>query len=232
LGRTRYDANWDDSGLTDLIDPTGRAMTVLLKLAALGGLLLALVSVYPGVLVDLIVIGIFLSPLLLLAMGIGGVAVLLWRARLAWKPAEPELLADDVVGGGKESVFRWYWSNLPPAIVILSLFLMVSGAPRRAAFFLSRPAFQRHVAMAPASESEHAALGRFLGIYYVDRYGADPRGGVYFRTHAGADGIGPDTMSYGFAYKPNAKGTPFGNSHYRVSHIVGDWYVFSASNDW
>jgi hypothetical protein len=46
------------------------------------------------------------------------------------------------------------------------------------------------------------------------------------------DGIGPDTMSYGFAFKPNPEGTPFGRSGYSYSHVVGDWYVFSASNDY
>ncbi len=75
-------------------------------------------------------------------------------------------------------------------------------------------------------------MGRWLGVYYVDRYAADPRGGVYFRTHAGPDGIGPDTMSYGFAYKPNPKGTPFGRAGYHLSHVTGNWYVFSASNDY
>jgi hypothetical protein len=74
-------------------------------------------------------------------------------------------------------------------------------------------------------------LGQRLGVYSVDRYAADPRGGIYFRTHAGPDGIGPDTMSYGFAFWPNREGTPFGKAGYGLSHMVGDWYCFSASND-
>jgi hypothetical protein len=91
--------------------------------------------------------------------------------------------------------------------------------------------FQRYAAAAPPSGSEDEALGRWLGAYFVDRYAADPRGGIYFRTHSGPDGIGPDTMSYGFAYQPNSEGTPFGEAGYRYSRMAGDWYCFSASND-
>jgi hypothetical protein len=39
-------------------------------------------------------------------------------------------------------------------------------------------------------------------------------------------------MSYGFAYKPNQKGTPFGAAHYCWSQLVDEWYCFSTSDDW
>ena len=48
-------------------------MTFLLKLAALGGILLASLSVYPGVLVDDFFLGILLSPVCLPALVIGDV---------------------------------------------------------------------------------------------------------------------------------------------------------------
>ncbi len=51
------------------------------------------------------------------------------------------------------------------------------------------------------------------------------------RTYAGPDGIGPDTMSYGFAFRPNREGTPFGKAGYHLSPMIGDWYCFSASNN-
>jgi hypothetical protein len=38
-------------------------------------------------------------------------------------------------------------------------------------------------------------------------------------------------MSYGFAFRPNPKWTPFGSAGYRYTKVAGDWYVFSASND-
>jgi hypothetical protein len=201
-------------------------MTLLLKLAALGSILLMLMSAYPSVLNDFAFIAIFLY-----LMAIGGWIVLLMNARAAEKAVEPGLLADDEIGGGKSPISHWRWIIVSIAILILNFVLILNGIPRRVAFVLSWSTFQRQAATAPASEYKGEVPGRLLGVYYVDRYTADPRGGVYFRTHAGADGIGPDTMSYGFAYHPNSKGTPFGNAWYRDSHVVGDWYVLSASND-
>ena len=144
---------------------------------------------------------------------------------------KPALLGHDEVSSGKSRVPRRRWFIVSIAILTLNSILILNGMPRRVAFVVSQPAFQRHVAKAPVSEHGGVALGRMLGVYYVDRYATDPRGGVYFRTHAGADGIGPDTMTYGFAFRPNSEGTPYGRAGYHYSHIIGDWYVFSASND-
>lgn len=203
-----------------------------LKLAALGSVILLGLSVYPGVWVDLLLISILLFPQWLPALCIGGLVVLFLRTRSARKkPLELDLdLGGEEIGSGKLPTPRRRPLLISSSVTILSLILIVFGIPRRAAFLISRPAFETYVTTAPASDAK--PLGRWLGLYYVDRYGADARGGVYFRTHAGPDGIGPDTMCYGFAYQPNPKGTPFGNSHYGLFHMVGEWYVFSASNDW
>lgn len=40
-----------------------------------------------------------------------------------------------------------------------------------------------------------------------------------------------DTLSFGFAYRPNLDGTPFGNAYYHTSHLFGEWYVFRVSDD-
>ena len=71
-------------------------------------------------------------------------------------------------------------------------------------------------------------MNRRLGIYEVGEYAADPRGGVYFRVYDGRYNFGPDRMSYGFAYKPNDKGSPFGEARYRVFPLGHDWYWFQA----
>ena len=40
-------------------------------------------------------------------------------------------------------------------------------------------------------------------------------------------------MSYGFAYRPNRQGSPFGAARYGVWRLSGsDWYWFRASDDW
>jgi hypothetical protein len=206
-------------------------MILLMKLAAFGSILLALMSAYPGVLNDVASVAILFCPIWIPAVSFVGWMVLLKNARAAQKPVKPELLADGEIGGGKSSVSHRRWFVVSIAILIVNFVLILSGIPTKVAFVLSRPAFQRHTATAPVAEYDGEAVGRLFGVYYVDLYAADPRGGVYFRTHAGADGIGPDTMSYGFVYRPNPKGTPFGNSGCRYSHVVGDWYCFSASND-
>ncbi len=82
-------------------------------------------------------------------------------------------------------------------------------------------------------ESDHGVVANLqLGIYQVDEWAVDPRGGVFFRVNTGGDGLGPDTMSYGFAKHPNSTGTPFGMAKYRTFPLVGDWYWFRASNDY
>lgn len=65
----------------------------------------------------------------------------------------------------------------------------------------------------------------------MDRYGTDGRGGVYFRTATGPDGIGPDRLSFGFAFRPNAEGSLFGDARYELGHLFGEWYWFAVSDD-
>ena len=84
----------------------------------------------------------------------------------------------------------------------------------------------------PVSDFDGARLDRRLGLYQVERYAADPRGGVYFHVHSGADGIGPDRMNYGFVYQPNSRGTPFGAADYRTYKLGDNWFWFRASDDW
>ena len=63
----------------------------------------------------------------------------------------------------------------------------------------------------------------------MDRFVADPRGGLYFRTRSGPDGFYTYRMAYGFCYRPNREGSPFGDGKYAFAHVVGDWYAFQAS---
>jgi len=180
------------------------------------------------VIFDLVVIGIFLAIPVAAAVAVGGTIALVFWSRLARIPVVRSVLdrfAQDRTSG------RWRRA-LPACIAVLSVLLVLGAVPRRAAFLLSRPAFQRRVATAQVSDYEGERLKAMLGVYYVDEYAADRRGGVYFRTHAGLAGFGSDTLSYGFAFRPNAEGSPFGNSHYRISPLVGDWYAFSASDHW
>ncbi len=105
-------------------------------------------------------------------------------------------------------------------------------ASRRVVFGIYHAEFTRLADGALGEDVGGVELGRYVGPYWVDRYGADARGGVFFRTHTGPDGIGPDQMSNGFALRPNSEGTPFGNARYCRCHLFGEWYSFEASDDW
>lgn len=114
--------------------------------------------------------------------------------------------------------------------VVFSCFLWVP-AGALAAFFVSRPAFERRLADAPESDFGEP-LDEWLGLHRVNEWARDPRGGVYFQTLWHLEGIGPDAMSYGFAWRPNPEGSPFGAARYRRLQVLGNWYLFAASDDW
>jgi hypothetical protein len=206
-------------------------MPPLVKLAALGSIVLIGLSAIPGKLDDIFFIGIVLCPLSFIGLCSVLLLMIVRHGRSAKHEAEVGPMAGEDIGLKKRTP-RLRGIVISSALSILCFVLIRTGIPRRAAFQISRPMFERHLATAPASEYDGKPLGRFVGVYYVDRYAADPRGGVYFRTHEGADGIGPDTTSYGFAFRPNRQGTPFGRARYTWSRIADDWYVFSASNDY
>jgi hypothetical protein len=106
--------------------------------------------------------------------------------------------------------------------------LLTAHAPRRVVFGNYRPQFEALLANAPPpGDRATVNLNAELTIYWVDQWGTDTRGGTYFRTLTAA---GPDQRSFGFAYRPNAEGSPFGDAGYELQHLTGDWYSFAASD--
>jgi hypothetical protein len=111
---------------------------------------------------------------------------------------------------------------------IVTPILLSTQTPRRVVFRNYRPQFEALLANAPpAGNRATVNLNANLNIYWVDQWGTDARGGTYFRTLTAA---GPDSRSFGFAYRPNAEGSPFGDSGYELQHLTGDWYSFAASD--
>jgi hypothetical protein len=131
----------------------------------------------------------------------------------------------------KISFFRFI---LGTAILVLTAAIAWLQIPLRIPFYFCKTSFEPFVKLAPASEyaGEIHTLNKRLGIWYVNQYATDPRGGTYFRIASGMDGFGPDVTSYGFAFQPNSQGSPFGNAHYAPSHLIGDWFYFKVSDDW
>ena len=193
-------------------------MAILFVLTMFGAVGLLSLAVWPGALEDAL-LG---FPFFCVSVPMLGL----------WFVLVVALAAGDLVRErGIRAERRWgLWSS---AVMFATLALLWWNVPQRIAFACCAAGFREWTDDAPLAEFRGGEeLGRWLGPYLVARYAADARGGVYFRTHEGPDGIGPDTMSYGFAYRPNDEGTPFGNAHLRLRHLFGDWYEFAASNDW
>jgi hypothetical protein len=198
-----------------------------------GGLIITLVtacivlgvSIWPGLLEDILLAAALLAivwvPLVLL--GVAATAAFFYRRRRSGHlDAVPRREAFAIL-----------------LIAIVALLLLIFHIPRQVAFVLARASFEQIVQSAPLYGDtrtpvnyEGRALNMRLGLYEVDEHARHPLGGVFFRTHVGADGIGPDQMSYGFVYRPNPKATPFGSAQYSVFHIRGDWYWFRVSDDY
>lgn len=123
---------------------------------------------------------------------------------------------------------RRRWLYVAGALAVVTVLLWLADIPRRIALWAVRREFEALLAGAPQGKGP---LGRRVGCFYVDEYGTDDEGGVYFRTASHPDGIGPDTMSYGFAYRPHPKLTPFGGAGYKTVWLFGDWYWFMVSDD-
>ena len=193
------------------------ASNAIITLTTLACVVALAISIYPGVLNDLLFIGILLSLLIVPVVGIfGGIVLVVVACKGKFRGLQ----------------IPWMQVAVVCAILFGTYVLLKFYIPRRIAFAASRAAFEQMVSQATPSERQGTPLNRRLGVYKVDEYAADPRGGVYFRVYSGGDGIGPDQMSYGFAYRPNQKGTPFGAARYRLFRLGNDWYWFRASDDW
>lgn len=182
---------------------------------AVGAAVLFVMSIWPGYAGGCV----FLIVLPLIASL--GLAWLIVVAKSWPRPGEPSKLP----------ALRWV--ILTPLLVCFTYGSLRLYVPRRIVFRTVQSQFVRHITGAPTSASGGVKFDRWLGPYRVDEYAADPRGGVYFRTGTGRDGIGPDRMSYGFVYQPNRKGSPFGAARYMLRPTGGDgWHWFQASDDW
>ncbi len=125
----------------------------------------------------------------------------------------------------------WREVAIIAGIVLVCYVLLKFYIPRRLAFMTSRSAFEQVRVQLPVSAKGKITLNRKLGLYEVDEYAIDSRGGVYFRVFWGGDGLSPDIISYGFAHQPNREGSPFGAAKYQVFYLYGDWYWFRVSDD-
>ena len=187
-------------------------MAVVLGVAiAITSLLLPL-SVYPGLPSELTFLGLIFSPFWMPAAFIS-----------IWVFVDMAQQFPDLLG---PPTGRRRWRSIAALVLVLNCCLLWFGAPRQLAFLHARSAFEGSMAAAPSGCER---FDRCLGVYHVDRFAADPRGGIYFRTRSGPDGFYAGMMSYGFSHMPNHVGSPFGDEKYTLSHVGGDWYAFQAA---
>lgn len=192
-----------------------RAIVGILLLAIFTCSLSLYLSLYPGVLQSLCV---FIGILFLWILTIGTIAIFgfrLWhqRSEPATKLVFQRLISIGLLTIGCAGLIKFY-------------------IPRRITFFLSRPAFESWLTEHRIKTYKSQSIDSKLGFYHVEEYALDRRGGDYFQVHSHVDGLSPDLISYGFVYRPNLEGSPFGTAHYRIYKLGEGWYWFQASSDW
>ena len=196
---------------------TASILVLVISIACSAGLLV--LSLWPGSFDTLYFIALLTAVFWVPLASIGALVLLILAIRMVIKGAK----------GSRASLVRLVVAG---AVPFLNLAIVLTNTPLRLAFIFCRPSFEQWVESAPASQDGGEALNRRIGMWCVDEYAADPRGGVYFRVGKGPDGLGPDTMSHGFALKPNFEGSPFGNARYQRLRLTGEWFYFRASDDY
>lgn len=116
--------------------------------------------------------------------------------------------------------------------LILTPVLLGTYLPRRLMFEAYRSDFEALLADAPDGGNHVTVpLNADLDVMWIDHWGTDNRGGVYFRTLGTGQKGGFTPQSFGFVHQPNYEGSPFGDREYRLHHLTGDWYTFSAVDE-
>lgn len=190
------------------------------------------------------------GAMILLMKGVAAIGVFLGLPlAILWYLTNRHDLKDfarDVRRDGIRSKFRRTTVLEVMAIVfVLTVYFTLYEAkiPAGLMFRLHRQPFEtaakEYLALVNPEDPESAyseMVEKRIGIYTVDAYGIDERGGTYLRVKSFEIGKGTDEISdifsFGFVKNPNPEGSPFGAAHYKLRHIVDDWYVFQVSDDY
>jgi hypothetical protein len=192
-------------------------VAVIFVMTVFGGIGLLVLAVWPG----LLEAAVFDIPLVFVSVPLLGCWFILLVASALRDLAR-------MPGSARR---RRKWGLASATVMFAMMGLLWFQVPQRVGLSFCTPRLQELVDAAPRGGGVQE-LGERVGPYRVDVYGGDPRGGVYFRTRTEQAGLSPDQMSYGFAFRPNGRGTPFGNAYYQLRHLFGDWYGFTVSDDW
>jgi hypothetical protein len=116
--------------------------------------------------------------------------------------------------------------------IVVTPALLLMNVPRRLMFERYQSRFEELRSHAPPPDYHSPSpLNADFELFWVDQWGTDRRGGVYFRTLATGERGGQEHRSFGYAYQPNREGSPFGDGGYELQHLTGDWYSFAATDE-
>jgi hypothetical protein len=117
-----------------------------------------------------------------------------------------------------------FWSLVVMANLFLTPTIIQTYAAQSIAFHYYGEDFAQLLPKAPMALGGTVPLNVGFGPYEIDRWGTDPRGGVYFRIVRSEVG----DRSFGFVHQPNPEGTPFGDENYLLHDLGKGWYSFEA----
>jgi hypothetical protein len=185
------------------LSPAGWPLTAA---AAFNSLMIILATSVPGTYFELYMISL---PVWILIGAVWAVRLLVALV-IAWRRRHP--------------VFRcwstWRRWAVAPVIVMITILLLVTGAPLRLSFWASRTSMD-HLALRVLESPSSAPTEEWIGVYHAERIQAIP-GGMRFLVR-GAGFIDPE----GFAYSPNGPPAVLGEDYY--THWSGNWYVWRES---
>jgi hypothetical protein len=185
---------------------------------SLGGIIVMSLSVWPG---RLIIITTDIPNFL-----VGVPLILLWLAMPVYLALHDLVNATD-----RKAALVQSWGVRSFIVMFVINLIMMANIPMLIGFGISRSEFDSIVSARQVQPRRVIVTNRMFGIYFVDSYCVDERGGVYFRTAMRPYGLTSGSVSYGFAFRPNPVDCPYGPDEYRIEHLFGEWYCFESVDD-
>lgn len=177
------------------------------------------------------------NPVTILLLVIG-IVILIWQfSPLQRSPTQQHSASASRRATTLRQFWRWVWL-LNGCVLGLTIILLSTNMLLKGTFSLVEPTFVNLIAQ-PPSPGAIAFIEQQVGPYYITEQAQSEAGGIYLKMRKPDFFVGDRTI-YGFAYQPNASGSPFGGGlesdrHYQIHPIRGDWYWFQdnfGSDDW
>jgi len=200
---------------------------------ALGWMGLALVAVLIYVPLFGIAAGMDMSTTVILSWIAAGLVAGFPSSAVAWLVIAIAVTSFGLLLAGRPRTARSRFPKRTAIVLVLAApgagAVLLTDIPRDLAFLASKAAFEASLAEAPGRPM---ALDEDIGLYLVTDWARDERGGTFFVIdHAGGGVFKLWNPDVGFAHRPNAHGTPFGDDVREMESLGGDWYYFELANE-